>query len=106
MIDPDKGEKETLIAHFARANTHWEKIDNSINSLVVFQGPHCYVSPTWYEEEITVPTWNYATVHAYGKLKFFKELEELRPMLESLVAKYEEQQVAFIMARNLKEKGI
>lgn len=89
IVDPDRGKYGTLIAHFARANPHWKNIDNTSNSLVIFQGPHCYITPSWYQEEVAVPTWNYASVHVYGKLKFIHELEELRLMLEKLVKKYE-----------------
>jgi transcriptional regulator len=54
-----------LDMHMARANPQWrEFFDEEV--LVVFSGPHAYVSPRWYAEKERVPTWNYAAVHAYG----------------------------------------
>jgi transcriptional regulator len=60
-------EKEQIILdmHMARANAQWKEfLDEEV--MVVFSGPHAYVSPRWYEERERVPTWNYAAVHAYG----------------------------------------
>lgn len=51
--------------HMARANPQWRDFSGN-EVLVVFSGPHAYVSPRWYEETERVPTWNYAAVHAYG----------------------------------------
>lgn len=55
-----------LIGHLARANQQWRLFDGNHETLIVFQGPDAYVSPAWYETELSVPTWNYAAVHAYG----------------------------------------
>ena len=63
-------EKEQIILdmHMARANAQWKEfLDEEV--MVVFSGPHAYVSPRWYEERERVPTWNYAAVHAYGPPK-------------------------------------
>jgi len=59
-------EGDTLIAHMARANPHWQGFAAGEEVLCVFQGPHAYVSPRWYAAENAVPTWNYAAVHVYG----------------------------------------
>ncbi len=56
----------TLIAHVARANPIWRRFADGHEVLVVFQGPHVYVSPDWYAARGLVPTWNYLAVHAYG----------------------------------------
>lgn len=54
-----------LDMHMARSNPQWKEFfDDEV--MVVFSGPHAYVSPRWYEETERVPTWNYAAVHAYG----------------------------------------
>lgn len=54
-------------SHMARNNPQWQEFfDDEV--LVVFSGPHAYVSPRWYQAEERVPTWNYAAVHAYGKV--------------------------------------
>jgi transcriptional regulator len=59
-------EGNVLVAHMARANPHWRGFADDGEVLCVFQGPHAYISPSWYAEEKAVPTWNYAAVHVYG----------------------------------------
>jgi transcriptional regulator len=59
--------------------------------LVVFAGPHAYVSPSWYESQPSVPTWNYAAVHAYGVPRLVDD-PRLKQIVDRLVAKYEAQQ--------------
>jgi transcriptional regulator len=71
-----RAEKEQIILdmHMARANPQWnEFFDDEV--MVVFCGPHAYVSPRWYEDEERVPTWNYAAVHAYGVPRLINEKE-------------------------------
>ena len=89
MVDPDRGQHGTLIAHMARANPRWQGWTEETQTLAIFQGPHAYISPGWYEDQETVPTWNYATVHAYGSPRLVCEPSELRPVVESLVALHE-----------------
>jgi transcriptional regulator len=61
----EEGEQIVIDMHMARANAQWKEFfDDEV--LVIFAGPHAYVSPRWYEEKERVPTWNYAAVHAYG----------------------------------------
>jgi len=60
-----RGEAIVLDLHMAKNNPQWKEFfDDEV--MVVFSGPHAYVSPRWYEEKERVPTWNYAAVHAYG----------------------------------------
>ena len=75
--------------HFARANPHWKVMDGSAESLVIFNGPHSYVSPTWYANAPAVPTWNYAVVHAHGKPRFREDHDFLKTVLVELVRRYE-----------------
>jgi transcriptional regulator len=75
----------------ARANLQWCSFDETRDVLVIFQGPHAYVSPSWYEEAFSVPTWNYAVVHAYGKPRIIKDTTRLYNMLQVLVQKSEAQ---------------
>ena len=82
-------EEETLIAHFARANKHWQHINTSKEILTVFQGAHGYISPSWYKEKNTVPTWNYAAVHVVGLPVIIHELDELRKMVDALTQHHE-----------------
>lgn len=73
LLDTERGEYGTLRGHLARANPHWQQFDESREALVVFQGPHAYVSPAWYTVSPAVPTWNYAVVHAYGVVRIVGE---------------------------------
>src|SRR6266516_4165261 len=67
LLDAGRGPQGTLLGHMARANPHWECFSEpDLESLVIFQGPHAYVSPSWYLSDLAVPTWNYTAVHAYG----------------------------------------
>src|SRR2546427_11228522 len=61
-----------LDMHMARANPQWQDFFDD-EALVVFSGPHAYVSPRWYEEQERVPTWNYASGHAYGGPKVVQD---------------------------------
>jgi transcriptional regulator len=88
MVDPERGAHGTLIAHMAKANPHWRAFEGAPPSLVVFTGPHAYVSPGWYEEQETVPTWNYAVVHASGIPRLVGE-GALRAMVMRLVDTHE-----------------
>ena len=64
-------------------------LDAERGALVVFTGPHAYISPSWYESPVTVPTWNYAVVHAYGRPIILRDKICVRAMLERLVAEHE-----------------
>jgi transcriptional regulator len=81
LVLKDEGEHGLIEGHFAKANPHWKSLADR-ETLVVFSGPHSYVSPTNYVEELSVPTWNYIAVHAYGTL----QLVEDNPGKESLLA--------------------
>ncbi|MBU45171.1 MAG: transcriptional regulator [Spirochaetaceae bacterium] len=74
-----------LLFHVAGANPQ-----PGVNSaLAVFHGPHAYISPSWYEEEGTVPTWNYVAVHARGNLQELTDPDTVRRVLDRTVAEYE-----------------
>jgi len=77
ILDEDAGEQGTLLAHMAGANRQWRHADGQ-TVLTVFQGPHTYVSPTWYQDPETVPTWNYVAVHVYGTLKVVKDEQQFQ----------------------------
>jgi len=80
-----EGDKIVLDMHMARNNPQWrEFFDEEV--LVVFSGPHAYVSPRWYEEKERVPTWNYAAVHAYGIPKIVNERSAKHESQRRLVA--------------------
>lgn len=81
-------ERTYLYGHFARLNPQWKDIENQI-VLVVFHGPHSYISPSWYETNKAVPTWNYVAVHVYGEVELITDEEELKESLDDLVGRYE-----------------
>jgi transcriptional regulator len=85
MVDSERG---VLKAHLARANDQWKYFDGS-ESLVIFQGAHAYISPTWYEEHPSVPTWNYMAVHVYGAPTIIDDDTTIRAMLRELVHNHE-----------------
>lgn len=90
LVDPGPAPYGTLRAHMARANPHWRGFAAGGEVLVVFQGPHAYVSPSWYAtRDKVVPTWNYVAVHAYGVPKVIADPAALRTLVERLLAVHE-----------------
>jgi len=83
-----KDDHIVLSSHFARANPHWKEIENN-KVLVIFSGPHAYISPKNYEKELSVPTWNYISVHAYGQGKLITETTKTFDVLEAIIDNYE-----------------
>jgi len=75
-----------LDMHMARNNPQWQEFFDDQEVMVVFSGPHAYVSPRWYEEKERVPTWNYAAVHAYGFPKIVLDEKEKHESQRRLVA--------------------
>jgi len=80
-------DKTTLICHVAKQNPQWEDIESQ-EVLVTFQGPHDYISPSWYDSP-GVPTWNYQAVHIYGKPQIITDSEQLKNTVETLTKTYE-----------------
>jgi len=87
LIDEKRGANGFLIGHMARANQQWATAAGDV--LVIFHGPHEYISPTWYRETGTVQTWNYATVHVYGKLTVIDDRAKTSKIVEDMVGLYE-----------------
>jgi transcriptional regulator len=81
-------ENRTLHAHVARGNPQWQHIAANADVLVMFQGPHGYVSPTWYAKP-GVPTWNYAAVHVYGRARVLDDAAATGRHVEKLAARFE-----------------
>ncbi|HVL59129.1 MAG TPA: FMN-binding negative transcriptional regulator [Burkholderiaceae bacterium] len=79
-----------LIGHVARPNPHWRAFDGRSRSLAIFHGPHAYVSPAWYQTRPAVPTWNYATVHAYGPVSVIESPVEFAAEMDALLREYEQ----------------
>lgn len=89
MIDRGRGEQGTLIAHMARANEQWQDFAAGAEVLVIFQGSHAYISPSWYQTHPNVPTWNYMVVHAYGVPSIVEEARRVETILRNLIARQE-----------------
>jgi transcriptional regulator len=81
-------ERNVLLGHVARANPQWRDFSAGGEVLVIFQGPHAYVSPSWYQTP-GVPTWNYAVAHVYGRARALEDPEAVKPIVEGLTAQYE-----------------
>ena len=88
LLVKDEGEHGLLEGHFARANQHWQSLAGC-ETLVVFPGPHTYVSPSLYVEPLSVPTWNYIAIHAYGTLELIEDDASKSRLVEELVAQHE-----------------
>ena len=78
-----------LRGHMAKANPHWKSIAQDQESLTIFHGAHAYISPRLYETRESVPTWNYAAVHVYGKGTAFTDQDRLNHLLQELIAHFD-----------------
>ncbi|MCA1637374.1 MAG: FMN-binding negative transcriptional regulator [Acidobacteria bacterium] len=88
FIVEENSDSVILTSHLARANPQWKNFLCS-ESLVVFQEPHAYISPLWYEEKLSVPTWNYVAVHAYGKARIFEDEAKVFSILEKMISAFD-----------------
>ena len=78
-----------LQGHLAGANPQLADLDGASEALAIFEGPHAYISPSWYQSGPAVPTWNYATVHAYGAARTIADPEWLRDFVRRLTERHE-----------------
>ena len=88
LLERDAGTNGNLVGHVARANSQWRDADGQ-SVLAIFSGPHAYVSPSFYESENVVPTWNYLAVHVYGRIRVLEEIDSLTEILVKSVKTYE-----------------
>lgn len=86
MLNEENGEW-TITGHISKGNAQWKTFDGHENTLLIFNGPHAYVSSAWYEGE-NVPTWNYQSIHLYGHCSLLSE-KELQEDLVNLLEKHE-----------------
>lgn len=86
-LDVDENGMDVLVSHISKANPQWKSFEANKNVLCIFNGPHSYISSSWYKEE-EVPTWNYIAVHVYGTIEILEETAVLAS-LHKLVDKYE-----------------
>lgn len=88
LLVKDEGEHGVLEGHFAKANPHWAQLAGG-EALVVFPGPHSYVSPSFYTETLSVPTWNYIAIHAHGTLELIEDEAGKNRLVEELASFHE-----------------
>jgi transcriptional regulator len=88
LVVKNDGEHGLLEGHFARANRHWRSLAGR-ETLAVFSGPHSYVSPALYVDPLSVPTWNYIAVHAYGTLELIEDESGKDALLAGLIHAHE-----------------
>ena len=84
----EEGEALYVNGHMSRANSHWKTFEMNPEILVIFHGAHTYISPTWYNH-VNVPTWNYQSVHVYGKPRLITNYDEAYSILKRLIDRYE-----------------
>jgi transcriptional regulator len=93
-----------LVGHISRGNKQWRELPNGEEVMVIFQGPHTYISSSWYDHE-NVPTWNYEAVHVYGKVQMLND-GELIDSLRQLTDKYEKYSVHPISVDTMSHKFV
>ena len=89
VIIRESADQLTIRGHVAKANPHWRYLQNDPACLMIFHGPHAYISPSNYDTREVVPTWNYGAVHIYGNAATFAESEQLLAMLHDLIPTFE-----------------
>jgi transcriptional regulator len=85
LVDPERG---VLRGHLARENPQYQDLAAESEALAIFHGPHAYVSPSVYEEQPSVPTWNYVVLHVRGRARLVDE-PVLRNILDDLVGRFD-----------------
>ena len=88
LYEPGMGGHGKLLGHMARANPQWQSLADGQETLTVFQGPHAYISPSWYDAP-GVPTWNYAVVHVHGTAKLIEDVSSLWRLVQRMTEHYE-----------------
>ena len=89
LLDRAAGPYGTILGHISRQNDQAKAFDGQHDAVIVFRGPHGYISPAWYQNRQAVPTWNFAVVHATGKLRAVADPKALHAFLAHLVDKFE-----------------
>jgi transcriptional regulator len=89
LFEPGSASAGKLLGHMARANAQWRHFTDGREVLVIFHGPHAYVSPRWYQTQVEVPTWNYAVVHAYGVPQVMTDDAQFESLLQRTIRFYE-----------------
>jgi len=89
LFQGELGSSAVLTGHVARANPQWRHFAPEREVLAIFQGPHAYISPGWYRTQPSVPTWNYAVVHTYGRATIVDDEVKVASLLQATIETYE-----------------
>jgi transcriptional regulator len=92
FLDRDLGRYGGIYGHISRQNPQGKAFDSRQSGVIVFHGPHSYISPTWFSKTGGTPTWNFAVVHATGKLNPITDKKALHDMLARLIGKFEDRE--------------
>lgn len=88
FVIEERHDELVLVSHLSKANEQWKTFSEK-DVLVIFSEPHAYISPSLYEKQKEVPTWNYVSVHAYGRITFIHEPEKQFELLEKMMRSFE-----------------
>jgi transcriptional regulator len=102
FLTEHRHEKLYLLGHLARPNPQAAELDG-VEVMVIFPGPHAYISPGWYAAGPAVPTWNYATVHAYGEARVIADRDWLAGLLRRLSDRHESRETTPWQMQDLPE---
>ncbi len=91
-----QNDKIIFTGHIMKGTDHYKAFLENENVLVIFSGPHCYVSASWYVTKNVASTWNYMDVHAKGKIRFTDD-EETKKIIEDITNKYEHRKVKLLL---------
>ncbi|MGC7404743.1 FMN-binding negative transcriptional regulator [Pandoraea pneumonica] len=85
LIDVNAQGDTLLTTHLSRRNAQYDDLRQGSPAMVIFQGPSAYISPSWYDEKRTFPTWNYAAIHAYGDIEVVDDADGIKHILDRVV---------------------
>lgn len=89
LLDRERGRFGTIVGHVSAKNPQRAAFDGGHSTVIVFRGPHGYISPTWYANREAVPTWNFSVVHATGRLRPITDGTQTRAFLGRLIRTFE-----------------
>ncbi|MGJ7574718.1 FMN-binding negative transcriptional regulator [Variovorax sp. RB2P76] len=89
LLDAQPDGPGLLTTHLSKRNPQYQDLLAGAEALVIFQGPHAFISPSWYVQQATFPTWNYAAIHARGTPRVIEETRALHAVLRRTVAHYD-----------------
>lgn len=102
LLEKDEAGNDMLMGHISKGNEQKYTLTDGAKVLVIFAGPHAYISPRWYTQ-MNVPTWNYISVHVYGTVKII-EGEALKAALTRLIDNYEQRMPHPVTLEEIPEK--